>query len=90
MHASAARLERGTQEGAGRALAVGAGDVEHRRQPVLRTVEPVEQLGDAVEAEPVEARRKERKPVELSLDGRIVRPREVRHQAAFFFLSGVR
>ena len=34
--------------------------------------------GDAVEAEPVEARRKQRKPVELSLDGRIVRPREVR------------
>ena len=30
------RFERGAEEGAGRALAVGPGDMEHRRQPVLR------------------------------------------------------
>ena len=45
-------------------------------------------LGDVHLAEPVAAGRQERQPFELSPDGRIVRPREVRHQAAFF--SGVR
>ena len=39
----AGRLDRGAQEGAGRALAVGAGDMEDRRQPTLRIAEPVEQ-----------------------------------------------
>ena len=39
----ARRFERGAEEGAGRALAVGAGDVEDRRKLVLRAAEPVEQ-----------------------------------------------
>ena len=60
------------------------GDVENRRKAILWTAEPVEQAGDAIEAEPVAAGREQRQPVELRLDGRIVRPREVRHQAAFF------
>ena len=67
----ARRLDRGAQEGAGRALAVGAGDMEDRRQPILRPAEPVEQGGDPLEPEPVAARRKERQPVELGLDGRM-------------------
>ena len=37
------RLDRGAQEGAGRALAVGPGDVEDGRQRPLRIAEPVEQ-----------------------------------------------
>ena len=81
---SAARLQRGAEKGAGRALPVRAGDVESRRKAILRTAEPIEQAGDAIEAEPVAAGREQRQPVELRLDGRIVRPREVRHQAAFF------
>ena len=63
--------------------------MEDRRQRVLRASKAVEQARDAVESEAVAARGKLRQPVELCLDGRIVRPREVRHQAAFFF-SGER
>ena len=51
MHLLARRLERGAQEGAGRSLAVGAGDMEDGRQPVLRAAQLVEQRGDAIEAE---------------------------------------
>ena len=56
---SAGRLERGAKEGAGRAFAVGAGDMEDGRKRVLRAAEPVEQAGDAVEPEPVAAGRKQ-------------------------------
>ena len=35
-------LDRSAQEGAGRAFAVGAGDVKHRRQRLLRVTEPIE------------------------------------------------
>ena len=49
----ARRLQRGAQESAGRALAVGAGDVEHRRQGVLGPSETIEQAGDSVETKTV-------------------------------------
>ena len=72
-----------------RAFAVGPGDVEHGRKPVLRTAEPVEQRGDALEPEPVAGGRKLGQPVELGLDMRVRRPREIGHQAAAF-ASGAR
>ena len=81
-------FERGAQEGAGRALAVGAGDMEDGREPVLRPAEAVEQCGDALEPEAVAGIDRRSQPVELRLDRRIGRAREVGHQAAFF--SGVR
>ena len=81
-------LQPGAQERAGRSLAVGAGDVEHGRQRVLRAAERVEQPRDPVEPELVAAGREQRQAVELRLDGRAVRPREIGHQAAFF--SGIR
>ena len=88
--ACARGFERGAQEGAGRALAVGPGDMEHRRQRVLRTAEPVEQGGDAGEAEPVAARRQQARRSSCGLDaaGRSER-REVGHQAACL-LAGAR
>ena len=52
----AGRLQRGAEEGAGRSLPVGAGDVKHRRQIEMRVAEPVHQTGDAVEAEDVRVR----------------------------------
>jgi len=63
------RLDRGSKEGAGRALAVGAGDVEDRRQPLLRIAEAGEKGGNPLEAENVGARGQGREPVELMLDG---------------------
>ena len=50
MDALARRLQHRAQEGDGRALAVGAGDMDHRRQPVLRVAEALEQPLDAVRA----------------------------------------
>ncbi len=73
----------------GRAFAVGPGDMEHRRKPVLRPAEPVEQRGDALEPEPVAGGRKLGESVELGLDLRVRRPREIGHQAAAF-ASGAR
>ena len=43
MDAIARRLEQRARKGGGRTLAVGAGDVDDRRQPVLRVAEPLEQ-----------------------------------------------
>ena len=48
-----AAFERGAQERNGRAFAIGPGDVEHRRQPVLRPAEPIEKDADAIQTEPV-------------------------------------
>ena len=62
--------------------------MKHRRQPILRPPEFLQQPRDAIEAEPVAYGRQLGKAVELRLDGRTVRPGEVRHQAAFF--SGTR
>ena len=79
MDAVPGRLERGAQERAGRTLAVGAGDVEHWRQVVVRIAKPGEQPRDAIEAEHVSAGPVREKPVELCLDGRISGGRVVRH-----------
>jgi hypothetical protein len=89
MHRVSAGFEGGAEEGAGRTFAVGAGNVENRWQRIMRASQPVEQLSDAVEPEAVAARRKQGQAFELCPNGRMIRPREVRHQAAFFF-SGVR
>jgi hypothetical protein len=45
----ALRLENGAAEGAGRPLAVCPGDVDHRRQLLMRVPQPLEQPGDAAE-----------------------------------------
>ncbi len=49
VHALARGFQHGAQEGDGRALAVGAGDVDHRRQFALGMIECGEQPLDAVE-----------------------------------------
>jgi len=46
MHAFAGRFEHGAHEGDGRALAVGAGNVNDRRQPPFRMIERGEQTLD--------------------------------------------
>jgi hypothetical protein len=81
-------LESGAKEGAGRAFAVGAGNMKYRRHCVLRIAEPVEEQRDSLKAQPVAGGRQESEAIQLGLDGRIVRPREIGHQAAAF--SGIR
>ena len=49
MNALARRFEDRAHEGDGRAFAVGAGDMDHRRQPPLRMIERGQQPLDAVE-----------------------------------------
>ena len=83
------RFERGAKEGNRRALAIGPGDVEDRRQPVLRPSEPIEKDADAIETEMVAGGRELVEPIELRLDAGMRRAREVRHQAAAF-ASGAR
>ena len=51
MNPLARRFEQGAQIGDGRALAVGAGDMDHRRQPILRIAQPSSSRSIAVEAE---------------------------------------
>ena len=51
MHPLPRRLADGAQEGAGAALAVGAGDMHHRRQATLGMVELVQQRLQPPEAE---------------------------------------
>ena len=77
MGAEARSLDRGAQEGAGRALAVGAGDVEDGRERPLRIAEPGEEFGDALQPENVAAGRERRQPVELGLDGGMIGDRAV-------------
>jgi hypothetical protein len=78
----AARLERRTEEGDGRAFAVGAGDVEDWRQAILRPAEAIEDNRDALETETVAGRRELRQPIQLRLDAGVARACEVGHQAA--------
>ena len=82
-------LERGAEHGDGRALAVGPGDMENRRQLILRPAEPVEHCPDPLEPEPVAGGRNHVQAVELRLDSGMSRVREIGHQAAAFF-SGAR
>ena len=49
MHALAERLRDGADEGQRRALAVGAGDMHHRRKLVLRVAKRGEQALDPAE-----------------------------------------
>jgi hypothetical protein len=51
LHALAGCLQHGAQEGERRALAVGAGDVDHRRQLFLGVAEACEQALDPAEGE---------------------------------------
>ena len=83
-------FERGAQEGAGRALAVGPRDMEHRRQAVVRIAETAEQGEDALEAEDVGGVDRRAETVELGLDRGVGGHREIRHYAAFFAFSGAR
>src|SRR6185369_14459591 len=78
-------FEAGAQECDRRAFAVGSGDMEHGRERVLRPAKPVEKSGYPFKPEPVAGRRNHRQPVELRLDARVRRAREIGHQAAAFF-----
>jgi hypothetical protein len=57
-------LQRRAEKGGGRPLAVGAGNVEHRRKLGLRIAEAFEQFGDALQPETVAAGRQRLKPGE--------------------------
>src|SRR3546814_4966081 len=63
------RFEGRAQEGAGRSLAVGAGDVEGTGELELRIAEPRAQLGDTLEPQNVAPRRQRGETIELGLDG---------------------
>ncbi len=80
MDAAPFRLQRGAQEGAGRAFAVGARDMEHRRQRAMRVAQPLQQAGDAVQPQYVRPRRQCGEPVELGLDLWIVGNRVIGHR----------
>jgi hypothetical protein len=56
MRRVARRLDRRAQEGAGRSLAVGAGDMEYRRLALVRIADALKQFGDPLEAENVGTR----------------------------------
>ncbi len=84
------RLDRSAQEGAGGAFAVGAGDVKHRRQRVLRVAEPIEQSRDPLQTQHVGPGRQCPEPVELCLHGGIGRDGVIRHGGAPLRLVGVR
>ena len=75
----AIRLQHRAQEGAGRSLAVGARDVEHWRQTVLRVAQPGQQSADRPQSQAAIWHRERGQPVELGLHGRIVGAGEVLH-----------
>ena len=72
-------FQHGAQVGAGRSFAVGAGNVEGRRQAGLRIAEPGEHRGDGFEAKAALRQGERGEPVKLRLDRRIVRSGEVSH-----------
>ncbi len=57
-------FEAGAQEGDGRALAVGAGDMDHRRQPTLRLAQRRQQPQHAVERQVDELRMQPQQPLQ--------------------------
>jgi hypothetical protein len=73
------RLQRRAQEGTGRALAVGAGDMQHRREGAMRIAELSEQIGNPLKPQYVAPRRQARQPVELGLDEGVIGAGAVRH-----------
>src|SRR3546814_2741558 len=70
--AASLRFEGRAQEGAGRSLAVGAGDVEGTGELELRIAEPRAQLGDTLEPQNVAPRRQRGETIELGMDGGVV------------------
>jgi hypothetical protein len=68
------------EECAGRSLAVGARDVEDRRQAPLRIAETGEDLADPLQPERVVPGRKRPKPLELAPDERVVGNGVIGHQ----------
>src|SRR5262249_20661293 len=72
VYAPAGRVEHGPQVGDDRALAVGAGDVDDRRQAALRMADRVEQPPDAAERQVDELRMQLRQPLEDDIGGTLV------------------
>ncbi len=68
------RFERGAEEGGGRPLAVGPGDVEHRRQLEVRVAEPAEQAFEARQPEVDRRRVQPEGGRQQGVEHRIVRP----------------
>jgi hypothetical protein len=56
VHFVAGGFEHRAQEGAGRSLAVGPGDVKDGCKTILRPAQPLEQCGDTLQAEAVASR----------------------------------
>ena len=83
-------LEHCAQEGAGRPLAVGSGDMEDGRQAVVRIAEPVQERAYRIEAKPAFGNGQRGQPVELSLHCRTVGAGEVPHAVPQAALAGVR
>jgi hypothetical protein len=91
MDALASGLERGSEECAGRTLAVGPGDMENRGQPVLGPAELVEQGRDPVEVQIIAVDILGCLPIDQCRDTRIRRADHFLHYAAFFLsFSGAR
>lgn len=87
MDAPAVCFERGAQEGAGRAFAVGACDMEDGRQRAVRIAQPVEQAGDTFKTQYVRTGRQRSEPIQLRLDRRVVRNGVVGHGPMFLARS---
>ena len=84
VHPVPRRFHSRAQEGAGRSLAVGPGDMEHRRQPILRATDRIEQGADAVEPDLVVVGILRRLPRDQRREPGVVGPHHFLHQAAFF------
>jgi hypothetical protein len=82
VNTQALRFEHEAQVGAGGALAVGAGNVEHRRQAILRIAQPRAEFAHGVQPQPPLRQRQCAQPVKLGLHGRVVGNREVLHETA--------
>ena len=87
MDAVPCRLQPGTEESAGRALAVGPGNMEHRRQILVRAAERVEQGIDPIEPQLVVVDMLGRLPRDQRREPRIVGPHDFLHAAAFLPLA---
>ena len=74
VHALARRFEDGAHEGDGRALAVGAGDMDHRRQMALRMIERGEDARHAIEPKVDALGMQREKPRQHGVDRRRARP----------------
>ena len=75
-------LQHRAQVGAGAALAIGSGDMEHRRQGLVRIAEARQQFMDHFQPQPPARQAERPQPVKLRLDARIVGDREVFHHSS--------